>query len=168
MLYKIISSMLLCRCRTRVWEKFGYYVLLVSCGPGYLRFHLWEWRTKLEDDFVPAGCLDHGVSCYDQGYPVFWKGKKSVLYFVLGKSAFSHTIKTSRDVLKVAQRETLTLRLILPISIRTIGLSCDPCPHNFVKCDAASIRIKPHVVLWHQCAFDLVPFRQLIFKSCEY
>jgi len=37
--------MLMCRYRTRVWEKFSYYVLLVSCGPGYLQFHLWEWRT---------------------------------------------------------------------------------------------------------------------------
>lgn len=99
---------------------------------------------------MPVGCLDHGVSCYDEGYPVFWKGKKSVLYFVLGKSAFSHRIKsakTSRDVVKVAQRETLTLRLILPISMRTISLSCDPCLHNFEKRDAASIRIKPNVVL---------------------
>lgn len=106
---------------------------------------------------MPAGCLDHGVSCYDEGYPVFWKSKKSLLYFVLGKSAFSHTIKsakTSMDVLKATQRETLTFRLILPMSVRTIILSCDPCLRNVVKRDAA--------VLWHQCAFDPVLFTYFI------
>lgn len=44
---------------------------------------------------MPVSCLDHGVSCYDEGYPVFWKGKKSVLYFVLRKFAFDLTVNVS-------------------------------------------------------------------------
>jgi len=77
--------------------------------------------------------------------------------------------KTSRDVLKATQRETLTFRLILPISVRTIGLSCDQCLHDVVKRDAASIRIRPHVVLWHLCASDPAHFRQLmVFSNHEY
>lgn len=67
--------LLLNSCRARVWEKLRHHIFLVSWDTKHNQQYCRQWRAKLEDDSVSAGCVDHCLPGCHQGHSVLWKGE---------------------------------------------------------------------------------------------